>query len=194
MTWKVPHADNTLYLTFDDGPTPDVTDWVMEVLDQYNAKASFFCVGRNAEAHPDMIRELVRHGHTIGNHTYSHKNAIKVPAEEYLHEVEKAQTVFLNHFGLEVRNFRPPYGMITPSLKSVLREHFNIVMWDVLSGDFDQDLTEERCLEAVLDKSKEGSIIVFHDSLKSEEKMKYCLPAVLEHFSQKEFYFAALPH
>lgn len=194
MTWKVPYADRTLYLTFDDGPTPGVTDVAMDLLDEYNAKATFFLVGKNAEAHPELVHELMRRGHTIGNHTYSHPNALKVTPEKYLSEVQLAQEVFLELFDLNVRNFRPPYGMITPSLKSVLSEHFNIVMWDVLSGDFDPELSKEKCLSSVLEKSKEGSIIVFHDSLKSKEKMLHCLPAVLAHFSQQNYHFAALPY
>lgn len=194
MTWKVPYADRTLYLTFDDGPTPEVTEWVMDLLDQYNAKGTFFCVGKNAEKHPNLVRELVRRGHTVGNHTYSHKNALKVSPERYLIEVQQAQTVFSDLFDLKIRNFRPPYGMITPAIKSVLTEHFNIVMWDVLSGDFDLDLKKEKCLESVLEKSTDGSIIVFHDSLKCREKLTWCLPQVLEHFAKKKFHFAALPH
>ncbi len=184
--WKMPSKDKIIYLTFDDGPIPEVTPWVMEVLAQYNAKGTFFCVGENVKKHPNLIEELRQNGHSIGNHTYNHFNGWQTENIKYLRNVRKGAHAVHSEL------FRPPYGRVKPSQAKFLNRHYRVVMWDVLSGDFDPNLSNEQCLNNVIQHTKNGSIIVFHDSLKASEKLRFVLPKVLEHYSALGYRFEAL--
>jgi len=186
LLWSKKTAQKEIFLTFDDGPTPQVTEWVLQELKRFNAKATFFCLGKNVVLYPDVFEQIQLDGHSVGNHTYHHLNAWKTPINQYLQDIESCEKVF--HSDL----FRPPYGKIKPGIRRKILENYNIVMWDVMSYDFDEKLSGEVCFENVKNHSKSGSIIVFHDSLKAEERMKIALTKTLEHFSENGFEFKAL--
>ncbi len=191
--WNVPTTNKELYLTFDDGPTPEITHWTLEVLKQYNAKATFFCIGSNIKKHPKIFKSILQEGHAIGNHTQHHVKGWKTPVDAYLEEVEKAQFQINAIQQTQKRFFRPPYGQIRPEQgKALMALGYEIIMWDVLSFDWDERVTEVNCLKKVTSNSKPGSIIVFHDSVKASRNMMYTLPKVLEHFSSKGFVFKSL--
>ena len=196
--WDIATTNKVLYLTFDDGPTPEVTNWTLDILKQYDAKATFFCIGANVEKHPDIFKSIIKDGHTIGNHTQNHIKGWKTKTKVYLKEVKDAQTTIYSNLknlnASKVTLFRPPYGQIKPKQgKKLIELGYQIIMWDVLSFDWEQDLSEEKCLENVISKSKEGSIIVFHDSVKASKNMMYALPKVLDIFSKKGYEFKSLP-
>ena len=186
FTWKIPSTEKVLYLTFDDGPIPSVTPWVMEQLEQYNAKATFFCVGDNVKKHPEIFQQLIFKGHAIGSHTQNHLNGWITDNIPYFHNVRHAANLTNSVL------FRPPYGRLRPKQAQFLQRHYRIVMWDVLSGDFDPRISPEQCLANVINNASEGSIIVFHDSLKAEDKLNYVLPKVLEHFTKEGYVFEKL--
>ena len=195
--WDIPTHDKTLYLTFDDGPTPEITNWVLSTLKSHNAKATFFCIGKNIEAHPDIFQNILNDGHAIGNHTYNHIKGWKTKAADYLLEIEKTQEIMdsqtFNLSPSNVKLFRPPYGQITPKQgKELIKLEYKIIMWDVISFDWDKTVSEETCLNNVTTKSTAGSIIVFHDSLKATKNMQYALPKTLEYFSEKGYSFKSL--
>lgn len=186
LVWEFPITTKTIYLTFDDGPTPEITPWVLQELKKYNAKATFFCIGKNIEAHPEIFQNIIAGGHSIGNHTQHHENAWKVSAKIYLENIEATQKLLPNTTKL----FRPPYGKLTPKVcKNILKAGYKIIMWNVLSGDFDTTLSKEKCLKNVKENTTPGSIIVFHDSLKASKKVKYVLPEILAHFSKEGYNF-----
>jgi len=204
--WKVRTREKILYLTFDDGPIVEVTPLVLDELKKYNARATFFCVGKNIEANPEIFHRISEEGHTIGNHTQDHLNGWQTANSLYFESVEKCaatmnalgQKALLTSDtgGLDVEErgfFRPPYGKISPSQYNQLKKHYKIVMWDVLTHDFDLKVTKEQVLGNVLKNATPGSIIVFHDSLKAKEKVLYALPLVLEHYSKLGYTFEALP-
>jgi len=186
FTWRVPTDEKVIHLTFDDGPIPEVTPWVLDILAQHNAKATFFCVGDNVRKHPDVLEMVKKAGHAIGNHTYNHLNGWLTDNVQYFLNVRRCAH--------EIRSslFRPPYGRMKPRQGEFLQRHYRIVMWDVLSGDFDPEISAEQCLDNVLSNAKKGSIIVFHDSLKAWEKLQHVLPKVLVHFSERGFRFSHL--
>lgn len=184
--WEVETKEKELYLTFDDGPHPLHTVFVLDELKKYNAKATFFCIGKNVASYPDVYQRILEEGHAVGNHTYDHLNSWQTPNEVYLQNIAKA-----SHY-IDSRLFRPPYGKIKSSLVRKLASAdapLKTIMWSVLSYDFYQTLSKERCLQNVLLCSKPGSIIVFHDSDKASEKMRYTLPKVLAYFTEKGFGF-----
>lgn len=186
FVWEVPHSSRSIFLTFDDGPTPGVTDFVLNELDKFQAKASFFCIGEKAKKNADLFEQIKTKGHVVANHTYSHLNGKKASKDNYLADFNKCNDVFSSNF------FRPPYGRITkPQYDEVLKTH-KIIMWDVLSGDFDDSISKEKCWKNVKEKTKGGSIVVFHDSEKAKEKLFYSLPKTLEYFSNKGFCFEAI--
>jgi len=183
LIWRMPETDRpAVYLTFDDGPHPAITPFVLEQLRLYEAKASFFCIGKNVAAHPGVYQQLLDEGHTVGNHTQNHKNGWKTKTAAYLDNVMEAAT------HIDSRNFRPPYGRITRVQAHMLSQAdpaWKIYMWDVLSADFDKNITPEKCLENVLFHLRPGSIVVFHDSEKALERMSYALPRVLAFCREK---------
>jgi peptidoglycan/xylan/chitin deacetylase (PgdA/CDA1 family) len=196
--WDIATTRKELYLTFDDGPTPEITNWTLDILDQYHAKASFFCIGANVEKHPSIFKRILSKGHTIGNHTQNHLKGWSTKTQNYLSDVKEAETtintILVNEKISKVSLFRPPYGQIKPQQSKNIRAlGYQIIMWDVLSFDWEQDISEEQCLENVISKSKPGSIIVFHDSVKASKNMRYALPKVLAFFSNKGFEFKSLP-
>jgi peptidoglycan-N-acetylglucosamine deacetylase len=182
-TWKIDTSEKVLYLTFDDGPIPEVTPWVLKQLEVYNAKATFFCVGENIEKHPEIFQNLLIKGHSVGNHTYNHLNGWKTDKATYLKNTVQCAAL------MECHLFRPPYGRLTPAQAKALKLQYRIVLWDVLSGDFDPQITSEQCLQNILQNTENGSIIVMHDSLKAERHLIYVLPKVLAHFAELGFRF-----
>jgi|SRR5687768_2253406 len=186
LTWKMPGDEKIIYLTFDDGPIPEVTPWILDTLEAYNAKATFFCVGDNVRKYPDIYQHILSSGHTVGNHTLNHLSGWSTENIPYFHNIRHCARVVSS--GL----FRPPYGKLRPSQISFLQRHYQIIMWDVLSADFDNDITPEDCFQNVIQNAEQGSIVVFHDSLKAETNLRFALPQVLEYFSAKGFQFNAL--
>lgn len=184
--WRIQTQQLELYLTFDDGPHPEITPWVLDQLNQVQAKATFFCIGKNIQRYPEVFRRIIHDGHAVGNHTWNHTHAFHSSADQYLREVE--QTDLLTSSGL----FRPPYGKMTPGLYRTLRKTHRIVMWDVLSGDFDQQITGEVCAQRVMHHARPGSVIVFHDSQKGWPRLQVALPRVISHFQQQGYRFLSL--
>lgn len=195
--WNIPIAQKEIYLTFDDGPIPEITLWVLNELKKYKAKVTFFCVGNNIEKHSDIFQKIISEEHSIGNHTFNHLNGWKVKNEKYFEDIENCQYIIekklqIANCKLQTGLFRPPYGKLRPSQYSKLNTKYSIVMWDVLSGDFDKNISKEKCLQNVLKNYRNGSIIVFHDSVKAFPRLEFVLPRVLEYFSEKEFAFRSL--
>ncbi len=186
LIWQIPEKQNRIYLTFDDGPHPDISRAVIEILEKHNAKATFFCVGENVEKHSETFNEITRSGHSVGNHTFNHLNGWKTSKNDYLENIRKCDKFF--HSPL----FRPPYGKIRYSQISEIRKDYKIILWSVLSGDFDPKLSKEKCLTNLMKHSTKGSIIVFHDSVKAEKILLYTLPRFLEYFSEKGYVFTDL--
>ncbi len=184
--WAFSHSKNSVYLTFDDGPIPEVTPWVLDELKKHNAKATFFCIGENVQKHPEIFQRILSEGHSVGNHTFNHLNGWKTSTSEYIENIEKAKRQMHNS-EFKIQNskllFRPPYGKITSKqAKTLQKKGFKIVMWDIISYDFDTNISEEECLQNVLKNIKPGSVVVFHDSLKAEKNLRYVLPKVLSIF------------
>ena len=186
--WSKKQKDKVVYLTFDDGPTLLITDWVLQQLQQYNAKATFFCIGKNIEEQPEIFKRLLESGNAIGNHTQNHINGWSCSTTAYLNNIIECEDSIGNLGNQVQKYFRPPYGKITPSqATAVLQKDFKIVMWDVLSADFDQTITPEKCLNNVLKHVKPGSIIIFHDSEKAWQNLQYTLPKVLQYLKENNF-------
>lgn len=184
--WQVPTKEKVIFLTFDDGPIPEVTPWVLDELAKYQAKATFFCVGNNVRQHPDVFQRILDSGHSVGNHTFNHLNGWQEENLPYFHDVRNCAN--LVHSSL----FRPPFGRLKPSQIQFLQRHYRIIMWDVLSADFDQEITKEQCLRNVLDHAQAGSIVVFHDSIKAKRNLTYALPKVLDYFQRQGYSFECL--
>ncbi len=184
--FSIPCKDKVIYLTFDDGPVPEVTPRVLEMLDMYNAKATFFCVGDNIRKHPDCFKEVLLRGHAVGNHTMHHLQGMTISCDRYMNDV--AQCDALCHSNL----FRPPYGR--PSIKQIKelrKRNYRIILWTAISYDYNGKLSPEKCLKNVSNLNS-GDIILFHDSIKAEKNMLYCLENVLKIYSAKGFEFRAL--
>jgi peptidoglycan-N-acetylglucosamine deacetylase len=183
--WSIDTKAKELYLTFDDGPHPVATPFVLDVLKQHNAKASFFCIGKNVKAHPEIYHRILAEGHSVGNHTQHHLNGWKTDTETYLADTAEAA----RYIGSTL--FRPPYGRIKKQQIRRMKD-YTIVMWDVLSGDFDIELSKEKCAHRVLWNARPGSVVVFHDSEKAFPRLEYALPATLAYFSLQGYTFRKL--
>lgn len=186
LTWSLPNDANKVYLTFDDGPIPEVTPWVLDVLQYYDVKATFFCIGNNVASYPDVYKRILAEGHTIGNHTYDHLNGWNTEPNLYYQNIEKAAEL------IDSKLFRPPYGRIKTKQINHLKEHYQIIMWDILSGDFDQKKSPEQCIDNVLRNTTSGSIIVMHDSLKAEQNIKGSLEKIIQRILEKGYKFSSL--
>jgi peptidoglycan-N-acetylglucosamine deacetylase len=187
--WEIKTAEQVIYMTFDDGPHPRATPFVLQELKKYDAKATFFCIGKNVEEYFEIYQQIISEGHKPGNHTFNHLNGWKVPDKKYLENIEHAAGV------IDTDLFRPPYGKITKfQLKALAGEKFNFrtIMWNVLSGDFDEKITGENCFVNVINNAGRGSIIVFHDSLKAFPRLQYALPRILEYFTARGFHFKSI--
>ena len=200
--WNIPNNENKVFLTFDDGPIPEITEWTLEQLKKYDAKATFFCIGNNIEKHPDIFQKIIDDNHAVGNHTFNHLKGWKNSTEDYIENVKLCQSQITNpkshpsdsELAQQILNlFRPPYGKIKPSQSRILRKlGYKIIMWDILSYDFDQTITPEKCLDNVLRNVVNGSIIVFHDNVKAEQNLKYALPKTLAFLKEKGFVCAKI--
>jgi len=188
--WRKPNQDRVLYLSFDDGPHSEATPFVLGQLSNFDAKASFFCIGKNVQLHPEIYDAVLAAGHVVGNHTQNHMNGWKNNTENYIADIQEATKVINSNL------FRPPYGRISFSQIKALRLHpalpQQIVMWDVLSGDFDTTITGEQSAQNVIQHAGPGSIVVFHDSAKAMDRLRIALPKVLAHFSKLGYQFKAL--
>jgi peptidoglycan-N-acetylglucosamine deacetylase len=195
--WDIPNSENKIYLTFDDGPTPEITEWVLEELKKHQAKATFFCIGNNINNNKDIFLKVINEGHSIGNHTYNHLKGWITPTDDYLANIALCETE-INELTFTISKlhsplFRPPYGKIKQSQSKKLRRlGYKIIMWDVLSADFDQTITPEKCLKNVLKNVESGSIIVFHDSVKAFKNLQFTLPRTLEILKKRGFIFEVI--
>ena len=189
ILWKVKTSAKEIYLTFDDGPVPEATPWVLAELAKYNAKATFFMVGDNIAKHPEVFTAVVNQGHTVGNHTYNHLPGRQVGTKSYIENVAAGEKAL----GPSAQKlFRPPYGRLRWGQYQHLKKQYKIVMWDVLSGDFDEKLTAEECRQRSIANTTGGSIIVFHDSRKTIARLKFVLPEFLAHFATLGYSFKSL--
>ena len=188
FTWKMKSEQPVIHLTFDDGPIPNITPWVLDQLAKYDAKATFFCVGANIEKHPEVFQQVIDAGHTIGSHTHNHMNGWNTDNIPYFHNVRRGASM------AKTELFRPPYGKLKPSQIQFIQRHYQVVMWDVLSGDFDPTISSEQCYRNVVNHAKPGSIVVLHDSLKAKEKLEFVLPRILEYFSGLGYKFENLSY
>jgi peptidoglycan-N-acetylglucosamine deacetylase len=186
VTWRKSSQEKKIYLTFDDGPIPEVTPWVLDVLDQYKIKATFFCVGENVMRYPDLYQELIARGHRTGNHTYNHMRGFFTGTQRYLDNVEKASGY------IESNLFRPPHGGMRMTQYRTLRKKYDIIQWDVITRDYDKEMPKEKVLNIVEKYARNGSIIVFHDSLKAESNMRYAMPRAIEFLLEEGYQFETL--
>lgn len=184
--WFLPNSNNTIYLTFDDGPIAGVTEKCLAILAEYDVKATFFCVGQNAKQNPEILGRIKSEGHAIGNHTHNHLKGWKTENDEYVKNVERCNEV------VNSKLFRPPYGKAKRSQLKMLANDFKIVMWDVLSGDFDPNVSVEKAIENVVNNTVAGSIIVMHDNEKCGAKMLEILPKVITALQDKGFNFQVI--
>lgn len=187
LTFDLPNDENKIYLTFDDGPHAEITPWVLDQLDLYQAKATFFLIGKQIEAHPELVNEHLKRGHSIGNHTQSHLSGWKTKLDKYLKDVTDCQQQ------LDSRLFRPPYGEISREQAKALKHSHEIILWSSLSADFDQNYSADDCFRFATEKVRSGSIIVFHDSEKAWPRLKDCLPDCLSHYQKMGFKMEAIP-
>lgn len=192
--WKIETSKKEIFLTFDDGPIPELTHWIIDVLKSYQAKASFFMVGENVERNPELVARILEEGHSVGNHTHNHLNGFKTRTADYLTNVDqcaKALEPFLNPE--KTRIFRPPYGRIAPNqAKKLKKVGYKIILWDILSLDYDSRVSPNNCAQNVIKNAKPGSIVVFHDNIKANKNIRIALPMVLENLTQKGFQFLPL--
>ena len=192
-TWSIDAKENDLYLTFDDGPHPIATPFVLDELKNHNAKGTFFCIGKNVVAHPHIYRRILDEGHAVGNHTHNHLNGWKTRDTLYLSDAREAS----HH--IDTTLFRPPYGRITTFQGKNIRKllttrEMSIIMWDVISGDFDESIDGEQCLKNIIMNARKGSIIVCHDSQKAFPRLEKYLPMVLKYFGEKGYQFRKIGH
>jgi peptidoglycan/xylan/chitin deacetylase (PgdA/CDA1 family) len=191
--WDIPNTENKIFLTFDDGPTPEVTQWTLKELQKYEAKATFFCIGDNLRKYPEIYKEIIQNGHAVGNHTFNHLNGWKTNTQAYTENTKLFETELSKISTVTCNLFRPPYGKIKLSQSKIIRKKgYKIIMWDVLSADYDPTITPEECLENVLHNVQSGSIIVFHDSIKGFKNLEFVLPRTLEFIKKRGFICEAI--
>ena len=194
--WDVPNNEKKVYLTFDDGPTPEITEWTLSQLEKFKAKATFFCIGDNINKFPEIFNSVLSKGHSVGNHTFNHLKGWETSTKEYIENVALCQEAISKNskiVNLKSAIFRPPYGRIKRrQAKELLNLEYKIIMWDLLTADFDTEVTPEQCLQNVLQNVTSGSIIVFHDSKKAFRNLEYALPKTLEFLKENGFSFAIL--
>lgn len=186
LIWQI-DTPYHIYLTFDDGPDPQCTPWVLQTLKQYNAKASFFCIGQNAERYPELVQQIKSEGHALGNHSYSHHSGWSTNTSDYVADALRCDTT------INSKLFRPPFGRLKPSQIKKISKYYKIVMWDVMSGDFDEKLHPDLCLANVTEIANAGSIVLFHDTQQCLDKLKYVLPKALDFFDNEGLICASLP-
>lgn len=186
LIWRVKTESKLIYLTFDDGPVPEVTPQVLDILDEYGWKATFFCVGDNVRKYPEVYQEVLRRGHRVGNHSFNHIRGYRYSVEDYVANVQKASVY------IESRLFRPPHGKITFSQIKALKEDYDIVMWDVITYDYDKKKKAEQILRTVRNYLRKGSIVVFHDSIKAKENVLTVLPQALAYWKEKGYSYGLL--
>ena len=185
--WRITKKKKCVYLTFDDGPIPEVTPWVLDTLDNYGIKATFFCVGENVSRHPELLKEIKRRGHSVGNHTYNHLQGAHVTTTTYLRNIMKADRLIQSNL------FRPLHGLLRWKQARIIKHHFNIIMYDLVTRDYSKKLNGEEVFRNVKRYARKGSIIVFHDSLKAEKNMKYALPKSIEWLLENGYTFDKIP-
>ncbi len=194
LTWYIPNSEKKVYLTFDDGPTPELTEWILDVLKKNEIKATFFCVGENLAKYPDLAKKIIQNGHIIANHTYNHLNGWMFSNKKYFENIKLCDDILNKDILGENQNqpklFRPPYGKIKLSQVRILRKMgYKIIMWDVLSADFLQEITKEECLKNVTKNTTSGSIIVFHDNPKALKNLEYALPQSIQFLKENGYTF-----
>lgn len=185
--WRIPMKHKAVFLTFDDGPIPEVTPWVLDLLDKYDIKATFFCVGDNVRKHPETFAEVVRRGHSVGNHTMHHLQGAKVTTKRYIADIMEAESYI--HTPL----FRPPHGLIRWKQAAAIKDNMRIIMYDLVTRDYNRKLSGEQVLDNVKRYMRNGSIVVFHDSLKSEQNLRYALPRAIEWLKENGYVFLPIP-
>lgn len=186
VTWRVKSKSRLIYLTFDDGPVPEVTPRVLDILDQYGWKATFFCVGENVHKYPELYDEILRRGHHVGNHSYNHVRGFQLSTQEYVANVNKASEL------IDSKLFRPPHGRIRSSQIKALRNDYQIIMWDVITYDYDKKKTPEAVFNIIRRHSKKGAIVVFHDSVKAEKNVLSVLPKALAYWNEQNYQYGLL--
>ena len=187
LVWDIPNLEHKIFLTFDDGPIPEVTPWVLSVLKQYGVKATFFCLGCNAAKNPTILAQIIKDGHAVGNHSYHHISGWDTDDKAYFSNIKKCNEI------VNSRLLRPPYGRLKKSQIAKLIKTYKIIMWDVLSGDFDPKTNPEKCLQNVIKNTKSGAIIVFHDSIKAFPNLETTLPKTINYLLEKGFVFDKIP-
>lgn len=193
LFWNIPNQNNTIYLTFDDGPIPEITPWVLEVLKEENIKATFFCIGDNIKKNPIVFKSILENGHAIGNHTFNHLKGWQTYSKTYLENINLCELEIEKHTNLQTKLFRPPYGKMTPHQIKLAREkEYKIMMWEVLTYDFDENFDENDCYTQTIANTKSGSIIVFHDSIKANKNLKAILQKTIRELKRKGFMFDVL--
>ncbi len=183
LVWRIPGDTKKVYLTFDDGPIPEITEWVLDTLAAHDILATFFCVGDNVFKHPEVYSKILQANHSVGIHTHNHLNNWKTPNDEYIKNIERASEF------IDSKLFRPPYGKIKPSLINKLTPYYKIIMWDVLTRDYDCTNSPEKCMDIIKSRASKGSIIVFHDSIKAEKNLKQVLPQAIEYLKEHGYTF-----
>ena len=198
FVWDLPNKEKKVFLTFDDGPTPEITEWTLNQLKQYDAKATFFCIGENIRKHPEIFSKIIKEGHSRGNHTFNHLNGWRTSTADYIENFKQCEaeiskqlqilTLKSKIYNLKSKIFRPPYGKIKFAQSRILKKMgYKIIMWDVLSADFDTNVSPEECLTNVIKNVRSGSIIIFHDSIKASKNLEYALPKTLAFLKEKGY-------
>jgi peptidoglycan-N-acetylglucosamine deacetylase len=192
-TWNFDDIEKKIFLTFDDGPIPELTPWVLDTLKEFDARATFFYVGNNIKKHPELFKRASDEGHSIGNHTFNHLKGWRTSHEDYMANIALCEAAIVEcGGGGSAGLFRPPYGQLTFALEKKISANYRIIMWDYLTGDFDQSLSPEKCHAEAIKGTKPGSIVIYHENVKAEARIKYSLPKFLDHFSSLGYEFCAI--